>query len=111
MINVAHDGNNGCTRLQVFRIVLLFLYKFFLLFNAYELHIASEFMRDELDDFRIEPLVDGNNDSKVQAGLYDFCYRNIEQAGELRYRNKLGDMYYFLSFIYILHSSRSLLSL
>ena len=93
MVDVTHDGDDRRSGLQVFRIIFLILVLHLHLFlHVDEFDFEAEFSGDELDDFRIEALVDGYHDAKAHTLADDFSEADIHQVGEFAYADEFRQL-------------------
>ncbi len=76
MVYVPHDGYDGCAIFQIFRAIFLFN-DVGIVFLAAKLHAVTKLICDEGDGLGVQPLVDGNEHAKTQAGRDYFVYIHV----------------------------------
>ena len=93
MVNVSHHGDNRRPCHEIFLPVrLAVLIDFIGELGSHEFDLVSEFLCYEHESLGIEPLVDGDHKSEVQAGSDDLVDRSVvHQGGEIVDRHELGD--------------------
>ncbi len=79
VVDVTHYSYDRLARQQIIRIIHLFLFYFHLFFGADELYFESELTGDHFDDFRVESLVDGNENAETHTRFDDVGGFDIHQ--------------------------------
>ena len=90
MVDVAHNGNHGRTRLEVFFLVVVHDGEF--LFRRHDAHLAAHIVGDELDKLVAHGLGDGKGLAEQEQALDHVARGYAEQVGEFAHGGTLHDL-------------------
>ena len=90
VVDVAHNGNHGRTRLEVFFLVVVHDGEF--LFRRHDAHLAAHVVGDEFDELVAHGLGDGKGLAEQEQALDHVARGNAEQVGEFAHGGTLHDL-------------------
>ena len=91
VVHVAHHGDDGGARFQVF-LVVLFLYNCLRHFRADVFGLESKLIGNQVDGLGIEALVDGDHDAHAHAGGDDLRHGDVHHACQLVRRHEFRQL-------------------
>jgi len=91
VVDVAHDGHNRSTVLQIGFVIAGINADFFLFFRK-ELYIKAKLVGDYRDGFGVEALVDGHEHAHAQADFNDLVHVHVHQRGQVIGRDEFGKL-------------------
>ena len=94
VINVTHDGHYGRARLKFLVHIFIFIYllHFHLFLHINELDVITKLACHQLNDFRIESLVDRNHYPEAHTLADHFCKTYVHQVCQLTYTYELRNL-------------------
>ena len=90
VVDVAHDGDDGRTRLEV--LIAIVVDDGELLFRGHDAHLAAHVVGDELDELVGHGLREREHLAEHEQALDDVVGLHAEQLGELGHGGTLGDL-------------------
>ena len=83
VVDVSHDGHNGCPWREIGRIVDERLRAFLLLFGVLDLHLALELLGQDEDGIVGERLGDGDHLAQPDEGLDEFAGAYLQSLAQV----------------------------